>query len=72
MLTATLKKFNPPQKKLSISIRFGIGATISIGQEIQFLPYAGFFVNGYKFSGPNELIFRRWNTLLLFSVSNSL
>ena len=29
---------------LSISVRFGIGATIRIGQEIQCLPYAGFFI----------------------------
>ena len=30
------------QKKMSISVRFGIGATIRIGREIQCLPYAGF------------------------------
>ena len=30
------------QKKLSISVCFGIGATIRIGQEIQCLPYAVF------------------------------
>ena len=29
---------------LSISVRFGINATIRIGREIQCLPYAGFFV----------------------------
>ena len=29
---------------LSISVRFGIGAPIRIGREIQCLPYAGFFI----------------------------
>ena len=29
---------------LSITVRFGIGATIRIGREIQSLPYAGFFL----------------------------
>ena len=36
------KKWLPPQNKLSISVCFGIGATIRIGQQIQCLPYAGF------------------------------
>ena len=38
------QKINPTQKKLSISVLFGIGATIRIGQEIQCLPYAVFFL----------------------------
>ena len=33
---------------LSISVRFGIGATIRIGLEIQCLPYAGFFLEYTK------------------------
>ena len=41
-LVLTLKKIGP---FLFISVRFGIGATIRIGQEIQCLPYAGFFLN---------------------------
>ena len=32
----------PPKNKLSIPVRFGIGAAIPIGQEIQCLSYAGF------------------------------
>ena len=34
---------DPPSKKIFISVHFGIVATIRIGQEIQFLPHAGFF-----------------------------
>ena len=29
---------------MAISVHFGIGAPIRIGQEIQCLPYAGFFI----------------------------
>ena len=29
--------------KRALSVRFGIGASIRIGQKIQCLPYAGFF-----------------------------
>ena len=37
------KKIDKNYPFLSISVRFGIAATIRIGREIQCLPYAGFF-----------------------------
>ena len=56
MWTPTLKTIyiivDPPQKiNMSISVRFGICATIRIGQVIQCLPYAGFFVCITYFNG---------------------
>ena len=39
----------------SIAVRFGIGATIRIGQEIQCLPYAGFFPHILTFQNEEDM-----------------